>query len=229
MRARSACLLRRIAVVPHPRYRGDVAGSAIVEGLSSAAASRRRSSSTTGSPAAVEGAHGPALTALRRLLDKGNIWVKISGAGRLSASGRPYRDALAIPASLVLQAPERIVRDSHSPHVNLYGPMPDDSALVDLLGEVVSDARLRKRIRVDNPVELFGFRQSAGIRADEPEAALVTGEVLHIDGGLAASGRWTRTDRARHADDRAAGEGGTCPPGLQTGIEVVYFTRLSAK
>ncbi|SFD28958.1 hypothetical protein SAMN05428997_12374 [Bosea sp. CRIB-10] len=36
-------------------------------------------------PPVVEGADGPALTALRRLLGKGNIWVKISGAGRLSA------------------------------------------------------------------------------------------------------------------------------------------------
>ncbi|PZR87850.1 MAG: hypothetical protein DI537_25030 [Stutzerimonas stutzeri] len=138
-------------------------------------------------PPVVEGAHGPALTALRRLLGKSNIWVKISGTDRLSAEGPPYRDALTVPASLVLQAPERIVRDSHSPHVNLHGPMPDDGALVDLLGEVVSDERLCKRLLVDNPVELFGFRQSAGIQADEPDAASVTGEVLHIDGGLSAS------------------------------------------
>ncbi|SFD28936.1 hypothetical protein SAMN05428997_12373 [Bosea sp. CRIB-10] len=65
--------------------------------------------------------------------------------------------------------------------------MPDDDALVDLLGEVLSDERLCKRLLVDNPVELFGFRQSAGIQADEPDTASVAGEVLRIDGGLSAS------------------------------------------
>lgn len=52
-------------------------------------------------PPVAEGIDGAVLTALRCLLDKGNIWVKISGADRLSAEGPPYRDALAIPASLM--------------------------------------------------------------------------------------------------------------------------------
>jgi len=111
-----------------------------------------------GRPPVAEGAEGPALTALRRLLDRGNIWVKISGADRLSAEGPPYRDALAIPASLVRHAPERIVWGSDWPHVNLRGPMPDDGELVDLLGVIVPDERLRKRILADNPAELFRLR-----------------------------------------------------------------------
>lgn len=109
-------------------------------------------------PPVAEGADGPAITALRNLLDKGNIWVKISGADRLSAEGPPYRDALAIPASLVRHAPERVVWGSDWPHVNLHGPMPDDGELVDLLGEIAPDERVRNRILVDNPTELFGFR-----------------------------------------------------------------------
>lgn len=109
-------------------------------------------------PPVAEGADGSAVAALHDLLDKGNIWVKISGADRLSAEGPPYRDALAIPASLVRHAPERIVWGSDWPHVNLHGPMPDDGELVDLLGEVVPDERLRNRILINNPTELFGFR-----------------------------------------------------------------------
>jgi 2-pyrone-4,6-dicarboxylate lactonase len=109
-------------------------------------------------PPVAEGADGPAITTLRGLLDKGNIWVKISGADRLSAEGPPYRDALAIPASLVRHAPERVVWGSDWPHVNLHGPMPDDGELVDLLGEIAPDERVRNRILVENPAELFRFR-----------------------------------------------------------------------
>lgn len=109
-------------------------------------------------PPVAEGADGPALAALRRLLDKGNIWVKISGADRLSVEGPPYRDALAIPVSLVRHAPERVVWGSDWPHVNLHGPMPDDGELVDLLGEIAPDERVRNRILVENPATLFGFR-----------------------------------------------------------------------
>lgn len=109
-------------------------------------------------PPVAEGVDGPAVTELRRLLDLGNIWVKISGADRLSAEGPPYRDALAIPASLVRHAPERVVWGSDWPHVNLHGPMPDDGELVDLLSEVVPDERVRDRILVENPAELFRFR-----------------------------------------------------------------------
>jgi 2-pyrone-4,6-dicarboxylate lactonase len=108
-------------------------------------------------PPAAEGADGPALTMLRRLLDKGNIWVKISGADRLSVKGPPYRDGLAIPASLVRHAPERVVWGSDWPHVNLHGPMPDDGELVDLLGEIIPDERVRNRVLVENPTRLFGF------------------------------------------------------------------------
>lgn len=111
-----------------------------------------------GRPPVAEGADGPAVTELRRLLDRGNIWVKISGADRLSADGPPYRDALAIPASLVSHVPERVVWGSDWPHVNLHGPMPDDGELVDLLAEIVPDERTRHRILVENPSELFGFR-----------------------------------------------------------------------
>ncbi|MGY6251023.1 amidohydrolase family protein [Bosea thiooxidans] len=108
-------------------------------------------------PPVAEGADGPATTMLRSLIDKGNIWAKISGADRLSKEGPPYRDAISIAASLVRHAPERIVWGSDWPHVNLHGPMPDDGELVDLLAQVVPDEAVRHRILVDNPKELFGF------------------------------------------------------------------------
>jgi 2-pyrone-4,6-dicarboxylate lactonase len=35
--------------------------------------------------------------------------------------------------------------------------MPNDGDLVDLLGEWAPDAAIRRRILVDNPVQLYGF------------------------------------------------------------------------
>lgn len=110
-----------------------------------------------GRPPLAEGPEGPAIQALRKLLDLGHVWVKISGADRLSIKGPPYRDALAIPARLVRHASERVVWGSDWPHVNLHGPMPDDGDLVDLLGEIAPDEKTRQRILVDNPTRLFGF------------------------------------------------------------------------
>jgi predicted TIM-barrel fold metal-dependent hydrolase len=54
-------------------------------------------------------------------------------------------------------APDRIVWGSDWPHVMLKGVMPNDAALMDLLGDWVPDAALRHCILVDNPAQLYGF------------------------------------------------------------------------
>ena len=109
-------------------------------------------------PDLADGANGMAMTELRRLLDTGRVWVKLSGADRLSKGGPPYRDAVPIARSLADHAPERILWGSDWPHVNLHGPMSDDASLVDLIAEIAPSETTRQRLLVDNPAEFFRFQ-----------------------------------------------------------------------
>jgi len=105
-----------------------------------------------------EGPDGAAFTALRRLLDKGNVWVKLSGIDRVTKQGPPhYRDAVALARVLARQAPQRILWGTDWPHPNVNGPMPNDGDLVDAIAEIAEDETTRRRMLVDNPAELFRF------------------------------------------------------------------------
>ncbi len=103
-----------------------------------------------------EGPDGPVMTTLRTLLDKGDIWVKLSGAERLSKGAAPFSDVAPIATRLLNHAPERVLWGSDWPHVNLHGPMPDDGDLVDFISGLGTREQLR-RLFVDNPAEFFRF------------------------------------------------------------------------
>jgi 2-pyrone-4,6-dicarboxylate lactonase len=103
-----------------------------------------------------EGLHGKAFSVLRRLLDRGNIWVKLSGTDRISKQKYPYADAIAFPRDLAAHAPERVVWGTDWPHPN-HNAVPNDGELVDLIAEIVPDERKRRLMLVDNPAKLFGF------------------------------------------------------------------------
>jgi predicted TIM-barrel fold metal-dependent hydrolase len=91
---------------------------------------------------------------LLELLKNPRAWVKISGPERISATGRPFRDAIPFAAALVQAAPDRVLWGTDFPHPNVK-IMPNDGELVDLFAETVPDERLRKRILVDNPTRLY--------------------------------------------------------------------------
>ena len=93
---------------------------------------------------------------LRKLLDTGRIWVKLSGPERLSRQGAPFVDVVPFAKSLMDHAPERMLWGSDWPHVNLHGPMPDDGDLVDFLLSYTTKETLQQ-ILVDNPWRLYGF------------------------------------------------------------------------
>jgi 2-pyrone-4,6-dicarboxylate lactonase len=107
-------------------------------------------------PDIAEGPNGPVITTLRSLLDTGRVWVKLSGAERLSKEGTPYSDVVPLARSLVEHAPERVLWGSDWPHVNLHGPMPDDGDLVDFIGQM-APMDVRHRLLVENPAKFFGF------------------------------------------------------------------------
>ncbi|MEV1068590.1 amidohydrolase family protein [Streptomyces sp. NPDC050263] len=107
------------------------------------------------------GRDDPALRSLRALLDSGEVWVKLSGVDRISRQGPPYADAVALAASLVEYAPERVVWGTDYPHVNIASDAPDDGLLVDLVESIAPDPAHLHRLMVDNPAELYDFPSAA--------------------------------------------------------------------
>jgi 2-pyrone-4,6-dicarboxylate lactonase len=106
------------------------------------------------------GLDGPDVQSLLRLMDTGNVWVKLSGADRVSIAGAPYDDAVELAALLARHAPERVLWGTDFPHPNIDGVAPDDGLLVDLIGSIAPSERARQLLLVDNPAEFFGFQVS---------------------------------------------------------------------
>ena len=109
----------------------------------------------------VDPAEGPSATAfgtLRRLLDGGNTWVKLSGAYMRSAEQHSsYADTLPLGRALVRAAPERLVWGSDWPHTTEPPGTVNDADLVDLLQAWAGSDAAMDRILVDNPARLYGF------------------------------------------------------------------------
>jgi len=102
----------------------------------------------------------PAYRIIRRLIDRGQTWVKLSVTYDNTKDGPPsYADVNAIGQTLVKAASERLLWGSNWPHPN-ENTKPDDAVLLDLLGTWAPEAATRRRILVDNPATLYGF--SAG-------------------------------------------------------------------
>ena len=99
----------------------------------------------------------PGFLSLRRLLDGGNTWVKLSAPYETSKTGPPrYDDVSTLARALVASAPGRCVWASNWPHPG-RNTVPDTASLFDLLLEWAGDAATRHRILVDNPARLYGF------------------------------------------------------------------------
>ena len=112
------------------------------------------------------GVKHPAFSLIRRLIDKGRTWVKLSvgtQAGEyVSAKSRTqsYAEVNQVGRAYVQAAPERLVWGSNWPHPN-ETTKPDDAVLLDLLAEWAPNERTRHRILVENPESLYGFPRSA--------------------------------------------------------------------
>jgi predicted TIM-barrel fold metal-dependent hydrolase len=98
---------------------------------------------------------------IRRLIDKGRTWVKLSGAYLDTKVGPPtYADATAVARAFAAAAPERMVWGSDWPHPT-ETQKPDDAVLFDVLADWVPDAATRQRVLVTNPQTLYGFAPSS--------------------------------------------------------------------
>jgi predicted TIM-barrel fold metal-dependent hydrolase len=103
----------------------------------------------------------PVFNVIRRLVDKGRTWVKLSVTYDNTKDGPPgYADITQVAQAYVKAAPERMVWGSNWPHPNEINK-PDDAALFDLMAKWAPDATTRHRILVENPAELYGFPKAA--------------------------------------------------------------------
>ncbi|HEF5151402.1 putative amidohydrolase [Burkholderia multivorans] len=99
----------------------------------------------------------PAFVALRRLLDGGRTWVKLSAPYETSHSGAPdYRDVARLASVLAREHGARCVWGSNWPHPNA-SPVPDDAALLNWLCDCAGDAARADAILAHNAAALYGF------------------------------------------------------------------------
>ena len=100
------------------------------------------------------GVEGPAFRVLLDLLRDERIWVKLSGAERMTRS--PFTEALPFARALLCAAPARVLWGTDFPHPNLTTPV-DEMELLDLVPDVAPAEADRQRLLVDNPAALYGF------------------------------------------------------------------------
>lgn len=107
---------------------------------------------------ATAGVGAPGFAALVELMRRGNTWMKISGANRVSATDLPpYDDVAPMAHALIDAAPDRIMWGTDWPHPNKYEVNPNDGDLADALAEWVPDAAMRQKILVDTPTAFYRF------------------------------------------------------------------------
>ena len=107
------------------------------------------------------GVSHPVFNVIRRLVDKGRTWVKLSVTYDNTRDGPPgYADITKVAQAYVKAAPERMVWGSNWPHPN-ETTKPDDAALFDLMSTWAPDEATRNRILVQNPMALYGLAKLA--------------------------------------------------------------------
>lgn len=107
-------------------------------------------------PPADRGIESPEFRFVMELLERGNVWVKLSP--RFSNEAElPFADVLPFIRALVERWPQRLLWGSDWPHPNYFKPMPNDADLVDLSPRWIEDPAAQHAILVRNPGELFGF------------------------------------------------------------------------
>jgi predicted TIM-barrel fold metal-dependent hydrolase len=108
------------------------------------------------------GPNDPSFTVLRRMLDKGRTWIKLSVTSDTSGKDAitSYDQLTPLAQAYLKAAPERMVWGSNWPHPGVT-EKPDDAVVFDLISKWAPDAATRHRLLVDNPVVLYGLPKPA--------------------------------------------------------------------
>jgi 2-pyrone-4,6-dicarboxylate lactonase len=110
-----------------------------------------------GRPDVTRPINGPGFALFRRLMhSREDVWAKLSGAERLSASGPPgYDDFVTFAKHIAMAYPDRVIWGTDWPHPNMKSHMPDDGDLVDLIPRIAPSEDGQRRLLVDNPTRLY--------------------------------------------------------------------------
>lgn len=93
--------------------------------------------------------------ALCTLMEDPRFHVKVSGADRIDAHP-PYTQGAALARQLVQSFPDRCFWGTDWPHPN-HTHVPDDGALVDLIGSIAPTPDLLASVLVHNPQRFYQF------------------------------------------------------------------------
>ena len=111
-----------------------------------------------GRPDPARGAQDPTLRKMIELLRRGNFWTMLSLSEKLSKTGFPWDDVVPMARALVEAAPDRVVWASDWPHPVSTKQPPNEGDLMELLYRIAPDDGVLRKILVDNPATLFGFK-----------------------------------------------------------------------
>ncbi|BCF94781.1 hypothetical protein PPGU16_78480 (plasmid) [Paraburkholderia largidicola] len=96
------------------------------------------------------GLSSDALRTARRLVERGNTWITLSGPYVDSETGAPvYEDVAPVAKALIDMAPERILWGTDWPHPTEKTQKPDDANLLDIIANWIGRADWQQRIFVD--------------------------------------------------------------------------------
>ncbi|MEM9518748.1 MAG: amidohydrolase family protein [Actinomycetota bacterium] len=101
------------------------------------------------------GVDSAGVDALRRLVQSGRAWVKLSAPYEGSALPRPHEDVAAVAKTLVHDAPERMLWASNWPHPGQADP-PTTADLLGWRDDWIPNEH-RSQVLIDNPATLYGF------------------------------------------------------------------------
>lgn len=92
---------------------------------------------------------------LRRLLDAGSCWVKVSAPYETSRAGPPgYEDVAPLARALLRHHASRCLWASNWPHPNIR-PTPSNEALLQWFQACAGSEAVARQVLVDNPARLF--------------------------------------------------------------------------
>ena len=117
-----------------------------------------------GRPDVTKAVDGPEFAKFIKLMDDNEkVWVKATGAERLTVTGppalngehHPYLDVVPFARALVERFPDRVLWGTDWPHPNLTDHIPDDGLLLDVIPEIATTKELQTKMLVDNLMRLY--------------------------------------------------------------------------